>query len=1137
MIILLLSLSASGNTLSPLNPSSVHDQSTRPRGAIPRIIKTGNLQGPVNPFININVAYSKEPAPIGIADYGIGPSGPYQYSTNSTLGSIDIASLSARNATGYPWMSIQLNVNLQFSEGSRTFVYWVQDVADVDTSANTVFFVDNVWNSSASAANMSDAGIRGNGTVAQVGSSFFYYDVAPVSLPGNGIDLAYPTLVEFRVNSSVDASKQPVVTFEYNDGYGWQEYDSVALETVHQLTSMGGFLVDGFAYSPVNFYDSELIIGGPGGGSQTTDTQSDLRLQLEYWNGHNYQLVTNAYNYGSDTAESMGNALSQWYYNQGDGGVIAEVQSGAGTLGKLWDQSGVGIVDLKTSLSSGTLEVRNSSDLAATPGQYPFKNGEVTVTLEPGSYQLSVYSGTSLVTSGKYALAAGQLLQLRTPLGTIPLTLSYSIVGGGSGYSPPILTYRVNGTVQTAPLGTTPTAYNVDPGSAWSVSLQLPGSSATERWQTAQAVNGTSSSAGPVSITYFHQYLETVSYSVGGGGSGYSAPALSGQEFGAAVSLPIGTSPASYWLDSATVYSATDPLAGSSSNERWFAPGGQGSVTGSESIVIAYSHQFYLAVTGGAAASQWYDSGTQATISQPVAYGRAAGIGRRAVSYSVDGGGQTPIAPEQGNATIPVTMDSPHTVSFASVTQDEVTLEAVAPQELDSITPPTISGDSYWYDSGSGVNVTLYGVWGRSAGEGERLASYSVNGGAQVPVDSKGPVTVLALRAISSPQAIAGRSTAQFFLDTSLGSLVSVSPTPISGDAGWYDNQTAVSAAYDYTWNGSAGQTRLNAVSYSVDGGQTSPLPREGNGTFTVNVTMDAQHQIEVKPVTQYRFAYSGGFNVTLSSQSPTGDGFYDANSSTTATSSYIGGVVSSQQRQALTGYTLDSKTTSIARNETGAFTTPPIVFDTYHTLVFDSVGQYFVAFSFTDASGSRQVVPTSLSIDQEDGGVEGVPGFSTWVDNGTAFTVAGLIWEGVDVKPLASTSYQVSAPENVTIRSRVYPASLKVVDLLGLSVQGATVAAKFANGTTVMRTTNSSGVVGFGLIPIGSYGATISNLGVSTSTSADASIRSEATATVDVSVPVVGIIIIILIVAALAASAFLVRRRGRSSQAPSSTG
>ncbi len=435
-----------------------------------------------------------------------------------------------------------------------------------------------------------------------------------------------------------------------------------------------------------------------------------------------------------------------------------------------------------------------------------------------------------------------------------------------------------------------------------------------------------------------------------------------------------GLSPTGYWLDSGTAYSATNPLPGSTSSERWFAPGGEGSVSGSGSVVFAYEHQFYLTVIGGATASAWYDSGAQATVGQPVTYGRAAGTGKRVVSYSVDGGAQVPFAPAQGNVTVAVTMSAPHAVSFVSVTQYQVTLQTVAPQELDSITPPTIGGDSYWYDSGSVVSVALYGVWGRSAGEGQRLVSYSVNGGAQLQVGSKGTVEVLALGAISSPEAVTGTSTAQFFLTAATGALASITPPPISGDAGWYDNQTAVTATYDHSWNASAGQTRLNAFSYSIDGVQTSSISRKGSGTFPVSLTMDAPHRIDVRPVMQYLFTLSGGFDVTLSLQSPTGDGFYDSGSNMTVTSSYIGGVVPDKQRQALTGYTLDSKATDIARNETGTFTTPPIVFDTYHSLAFDSVGQYFVAFAFTDSSGSRQVVPTSLSIQQQNGGARSRP-------------------------------------------------------------------------------------------------------------------------------------------------------------------
>ena len=187
------------------------------------------------------------------------------------------------------------------------------------------------------------------------------------------------------------------------------------------------------------------------------------------------------------------------------------------------------------------------------------------------------------------------------------------------------------------------------------------------------------------------------------------------------------------------------------------------------------------------------------------------------------------------------------------------------------------------------MSVALDGTWGRSAGTGERLVSYSVNGGAQVSADSVGPVTILALPAISSPQLVAGRSTTQFHLGTSGGSLASISPTPIGGDTGWYDSQTVVKAVYDYSWNGSAGQSRLNAISYSVDGGEANVLARRGNGTFSVTVTMDAQRQIGVGSVAQYLFAHSGGFNVTLSSPSPTGDGFYDANSSVKVSSSYGG--------------------------------------------------------------------------------------------------------------------------------------------------------------------------------------------------------------------------------------------------------
>lgn len=1083
------------------------DASALSSAVVPRVIDTKGLGAKPAQLVNVYLGYSKEPAPMGVADYGLGPSGPYEYSTNSSLGVVGINSFSTRNSTGNPWASVQLNVNLRFSNAGKTFVYWIQDVAQINTFTNTIYFLDNVWNSSSPTAVMSQAGISGDGQVAVFDSQAFYYARASAILPGNGVDLSYPADVEFRVNSTVNAAGQPAVSFEYSDGYGWQEYDRVAFTSVHQLIGMNGFVVDGYGYKPTGFYDSELVIGGVSAGYSTVNQGSDVRLQLEFWNGHNYQLVTSGYNFGSDTAETMSGTLSEWYYFPGNGMIVAEVQAGQGTLGKLWDQSGVGIVDLKSSgTAAGTLRVRSSANSTAAAGEYAFQSGEVTVTLQPGAYLLEVYSGASLVTSGNYSLAGGEVLRLSAPLKVVPFTLSYSVVGGGSGFSPPALTYTRGGTVQTEALTTAPTTYILDSGSFWSISSQLSGSGTTERWATDQSTNGTAASSTALSVSYYHQYLRTFAYSVSGGGSGYSPPSLSGRQFGAPVSIPLGTSPASSWLDSASPYSATDPLGGSTSAERWFASSGQATVDGPGFLTFAYAHQFYLTVAGGDSSSGWFNSGSRAVIGQPSTYSRAQGRGERVSSYSVDGGPKTPVQPATGNVTVSVTMDAPHTIAFDSVVQYQVTLDSAASQGLGSITPPTIGGDNYWYDSGSPVRVTLEGTWGRTATQGNRMTSYSINGGPQVTVSSAGPVTVLELTAISSAQEVSGRSTVQYHLEATSGSLQSVSPTPIGGDAGWYDGQTSVVAVYNYSWQASAGRSRLSAVSYSLDGGPASQLVRKASGTFAVDVAMDASHRIVVQSVTQYSFAHSGGFAVSISPASPTGDGFYDANSSVSVSSNYLGNLRTGE-RQALAAYSLDSITSAVPRNENGTFTTPAIVFDNNHTLSFVSVEQYLVSFSFTDSSGAEEIAPASLTLGVGGSSISvGAPVLNAWMDNGTSFSISGLFWEGSDVKPVPSAPYLVAPNETVTVRCRVYSASVLVQDPLGIPVGGAAVSARLANGTTATSTTGSNGVAELGLIPIGTYQATASSLGASASASADASVTSRAPLTVPLSLPVVGV-------------------------------
>jgi len=310
--------------------------------------------------VNVYSGYNKEPAPMGIADYGIGPNGAYQYATNSSVGIATINSLSTKNSSSSSSMTIQLNVNLAFTSNGKQYVYWIQDVAIIDTSSNEVYFENNIWNFSASNAGLSSSGITGSGQVYTQSGYQYYAVLASPLLSGNYIFLHYPATITLNVTCGVNIGGQPTVSFAYEDGFGLKTYDTVTFITSYPVTSFSGFVVNGYNYNPTGylFYDSELILGGPGGGLNTALIQSDVQLQLEYWNGHNYQMITNAYNFGSDTAEGISNTQSQAYYYTDTGQMFAWIQPGSGSLSDLYSQTKVGTITVMTSLLSGTL-IRN----------------------------------------------------------------------------------------------------------------------------------------------------------------------------------------------------------------------------------------------------------------------------------------------------------------------------------------------------------------------------------------------------------------------------------------------------------------------------------------------------------------------------------------------------------------------------------------------------------------------------------------------------------------------------------------------------------------------------------------------------------------------------------------------------------
>jgi hypothetical protein len=106
-----------------------------------------------------------------------------------------------------------------------------------------------------------------------------------------------------------------------------------------------------------------------------------------------------------------------------------------------------------------------------------------------------------------------------TTLTHVTMTVSYSVVCGGSGYSAPVFHYILNGLSKTMTLGTAGKAVSVDAGSAWSVTPNpLTGSGSSQRWYSTQRLQGTAA-AGTTVFKFQHQYYLTMKVSSSTAGS------------------------------------------------------------------------------------------------------------------------------------------------------------------------------------------------------------------------------------------------------------------------------------------------------------------------------------------------------------------------------------------------------------------------------------------------------------------------------------------------------------------------------------------------------------------------------------------------------------------------------------------
>lgn len=204
----------------------------------------------------------------------------------------------------------------------------------------------------------------------------------------------------------------------------------------------------------------------------------------------------------------------------------------------------------------------------------------------PTTLQEFSYNGTTEYADA-FEFITGALSNATQSSG-VPLVFSYSVSGGGTGYSAPTLTYVSGGKKTSVPLTGSPSLYFADPGSTWNVSSTLDGSTSELRWETAQTTSETASSSTSVFFVYYYQSYVTFGFSVAGGGSGYSPPTVSYTSLGTSSVTTVG---AKVWADIGTRYQYSNPLAGSNGTVRWYAST-FGSVGSSHEITVSFYPQY-----------------------------------------------------------------------------------------------------------------------------------------------------------------------------------------------------------------------------------------------------------------------------------------------------------------------------------------------------------------------------------------------------------------------------------------------------------------------------------------------------------------------------------------------------------------
>jgi thermopsin len=416
-------------------------------------------QGHVIPLYGGN-----DPAPIGLADYGLSENPNRNGSiVPSILNTSSLMATFSPNATGiqplYPFDStpdgygVQLNAvttNISLF-GNSSYSFWTQNVIEYLAQAHELILVTNVWNFSGPAlsANAFYAhGPYGN----QVGTTFYYAEY------GVPFPVTYPFNLALWMNNSVISGRNAVnFTVALTEGgvttsypYDYVIFNSTTGTSGPALLS--SYSANGYQYNPFGLTDDfEVILGGPGGGSQANLYAADANFTLQYWNtfSSSYQAVPSAFSYGGETGETVTGAYVGWQ-NGSDGAPHGVVRTGPSMLVGLWNATGspgLGEVGLTLSPENAFVFIGPNWTSNFTQGDVPYwapQETTNTMWLAPGTYDflvlLSDYApvgGSVTVTLGSNPITATLTLDtfegIYTPIWVWNNTQFAAVSSGGTG--------------------------------------------------------------------------------------------------------------------------------------------------------------------------------------------------------------------------------------------------------------------------------------------------------------------------------------------------------------------------------------------------------------------------------------------------------------------------------------------------------------------------------------------------------------------------------------------------------------------------------------------------------------------------------------------------------------------------------